>query len=91
MLAQERHLYTPAEYFALEEQVETKAEYVLIDQYRLRVEHFQQLNERDWLLRVLTKPEEVLSFESLGVEILLEQIYRNVTWEENGNDSRSFT
>ncbi|OQY30761.1 MAG: hypothetical protein B6243_09685 [Anaerolineaceae bacterium 4572_5.2] len=57
-------------------------EYVLVDQYRMRVEYFRQLNERDWFLRVFTKAEEALELKSPGVEIALEQIYRNVTWDE---------
>ncbi len=56
-------------------------EYVLVDQYRMRVEYFRQLNERDWFLRVFTKAAEALELKSVGVEIPLEQIYRNVTWD----------
>ncbi len=57
-------------------------EYVLIDQYRIRVEYFRRVSEKEWLLRVLTKLDETLQLESLGVEIPLSQIYRNVTGEE---------
>jgi len=56
-------------------------EYILVDQYRMRVEYFRQVNERDWFLRVFTKVEEALELKSVGVEIPLEQIYRNVTWD----------
>jgi len=48
----------------------------------VRVEYFRQLNERDWFLRVFTRLEEALELKALGVEIPLEQIYRNVRWEE---------
>ena len=56
-------------------------EYVLVDQYRMRVEYFRQLNERDWFLRVFTKAEESLELKSVGAEIPLAQIYKNVTWD----------
>ena len=56
-------------------------EYILVDQYRMRVEYFRQVNERDWFLRVFTKAEEALELKSVGVEIPLEQIYRNVAWD----------
>ncbi|NJN96257.1 MAG: Uma2 family endonuclease [Anaerolineales bacterium] len=57
------------------------AEYVLIDQYRLRVDYFQRISEKEWRLLVLTKKDEALAFESIEVSVLLEQIYRNVVWE----------
>ena len=57
-------------------------EYVLIDQYRMRVEYLRRLSEKEWRLLILTQPEDVLALTSLGVEILLSQIYRNVTWDE---------
>lgn len=55
-------------------------EYVLIDQSQMRVEYFRRMSDKEWLLRVLTKPEDILFFESVGVEITLNKIYRNVTW-----------
>ncbi|MCK6626785.1 MAG: Uma2 family endonuclease [Anaerolineae bacterium] len=58
------------------------AEYVLIDQYRLRVDYFQRISEKEWRLLVLTKEEDVLNLESITASILLSQIYRNVAWEE---------
>ncbi len=54
-------------------------EYVLVDQYRLRVEYFRQMSEKEWLLRVLTRPDDLLHLESVGASIPLSQIYRNVT------------
>ena len=55
-------------------------EYVLIDQSQMRVEYFRRMSDKEWLLRVLTKPEDSLLLESIEVEIALEKIYRNVTW-----------
>jgi Uma2 family endonuclease len=62
--------------------LDSLAEYVLIDQYRPRVEYFRQVSEKEWLLRVLTKVDDVLKLETIGVEIPLETIYHNVAWEE---------
>lgn len=58
------------------------AEYVLIDQYRPRVEYFQRISEKEWRLLVLTKGEDVLNLESIAASIPLSQIYRNVAWDE---------
>lgn len=55
-------------------------EYVLVDQYKMRVEYFKRVDETVWELRVLTKPEQILVLPSLGVEIPLSQIYRRVTF-----------
>jgi hypothetical protein len=40
------------------------------------------MSEKEWKLLVLTKADDVLSLESVDVEIPLRKIYRNVTWEE---------
>lgn len=53
---------------------------ILIEQDRVRVEYFQRISGREWLLRVFTKLEESLIIESLGVEIPIERLYRNVSW-----------
>ena len=57
------------------------AEYVLVDQYRLRVEYFRRVSEKLWELLVFTQPDDVLSLKSIGVELPLAQIYRQVQWE----------
>ncbi len=62
--------------------LDTFEEYVFVDQYRVQVEYFRQMSEKEWLLRVLTKTDDILKLESIEVEIPLSQIYRNVTWEE---------
>ena len=62
--------------------LESLVEYVLIDQYRTRVEYFQRVSQKEWRLLVLTKLEETLLLESIEADIPLSQIYRNVTWEK---------
>ena len=62
--------------------LDSLAEYVLIDQYRVRVEYFRRVSEKEWRLLVLTRPDEILTLESVGVEIPLDAIYRHVTWEQ---------
>ncbi len=57
-------------------------EYVLIDQYRMRVEYFKQTSEKEWMLRVLTGPDEALVLQSIDLEIPLSDIYHRVEWEE---------
>jgi Uma2 family endonuclease len=57
-------------------------EYVLIDQYRMRVEYFKRVSNKEWRLLVFSNPDEVLKLNSVGVEIPLNEIYLNVTWDE---------
>ncbi len=57
-------------------------EYVLIDQYWMRVEYFRRIDEQTWELRVLTKLEDRLLLKSIKVEMELSQIYRQVKWAE---------
>ncbi|MDM8530430.1 Uma2 family endonuclease [Anaerolineales bacterium HSG25] len=54
------------------------AEYVLVDQYKMRVEYFRRANEKLWELRVLTKPDDLLELKSLDVVLPLSSIYRRV-------------
>jgi len=60
----------------------TFEEYLLIDQYRARVEYFRRISEKEWELWVFTRLTDIVTLKSVGVELTLEQIYRNVTWEE---------
>jgi Uma2 family endonuclease len=57
-------------------------EYILVDQYRMRVEYFKRISEKEWRLRVLTKADDPLVLESLGLEIPLSETYENVTWDD---------
>jgi Uma2 family endonuclease len=59
----------------------TFEEYVLVDQYRAQVEYFRRVRDRQWELLVFTKLDDILRLKSIGVEISLEQIYRNVRFE----------
>ena len=57
-------------------------EYVLIDQYRLQVEYFRRVEEKQWELQVFTQMDDRLALKSIAVQIPLNVIYRNITWDE---------
>lgn len=61
--------------------LDTFEEYVLVDQYRMRVEYFRRLNEKLWELLVFTQPDDILTLKSIAVELSLAQIYHQVQWE----------
>ncbi len=62
--------------------VDTLEEYVLIDQYKMRVEYFRRLDKKIWELRVFTKISDILTLNSIDVKIPLSKIYRSITWDE---------
>jgi Uma2 family endonuclease len=82
VLSESTAAYDRGEKFQAYWTLDSLAEYVLIDQYRVRIEYFQRISEKEWRLIVLTKTDDVLPLESVGVELPLDQIYRNVAWEE---------
>jgi len=61
--------------------IETLKDYVLIDQERVHVEYFRQLDDGQWLLSVFDDEADTLTLQSIGVEMLLSDIYQRVDWE----------
>lgn len=86
VLSESTAAYDRGEKFQAYWTLDSLAEYVLIDQYRVRVEYFRRISEKEWRLIVLTKTDEVLTLESVGGDLPLDQIYRNVVWE--GKDEK---
>lgn len=62
--------------------LDTFEEYVLVDQYRVRVEYFRRVNEKLWELLVFTQSGDILTLKSIKVELPLDKIYHQVRWEE---------
>jgi Uma2 family endonuclease len=61
--------------------LDTFEEYVLVDQYRARVEYFRRVSEKLWELLVFTQPNDILTLKSIGIELSLAQIYYKVQWD----------
>lgn len=58
----------------------TLQDYVLIDQYRVHVDCYHKVANRQWLLTEYTSADEVITLESVNVEIPVGQLYRRVDW-----------
>ncbi len=54
-------------------------EFVLVAQDRISVECYVRRSDDTWTLRDYDAIEEIVRFESLGVEVAMEEIYRRVT------------
>lgn len=50
-------------------------DYVLVSQYRVRVEHFSRRENNVWTLKIYESLEDVVELESIDCEISLEMIY----------------
>lgn len=64
--------------FAFYRTIPELEEYVLIDQENYRVELYRKLGDRQWLLTELISQEDVLTLESVEVEISLADLYKRV-------------
>lgn len=58
--------------------LEDLTDYVLIEQDSMRIEHFVKISEREWKVFLLTKTDDKLVVPSIGCEVSLDEIYREV-------------
>ena len=82
ILSKSTETYDRSDKFHAYWSLDTFEEYVLIDQYRIHVEYFRRINDKEWGLRVFKKMTDILKLESIEVEIPLNDLYQNVVWEE---------
>lgn len=58
----------------------TVQDYVLIDQYRVHVDNYHKLASGQWLLTEYTSLDDLITLESVNVEMSVSQLYRRVDW-----------
>ncbi|MCS7226595.1 MAG: Uma2 family endonuclease, partial [Gloeomargarita sp. SKYB31] len=64
--------------FALYRTINTLQEYLLIDQYRVSVEHYRKTAPNQWLFSVHQAKDETVTIASVGVEIELNKLYEGI-------------
>jgi Uma2 family endonuclease len=64
------------DYFRLE----SLTEYVLVSQYRFRVEHFSRQNNNVWTLNIYEDLQDVVELKSVKTKIPLELIYLKIKY-----------
>lgn len=64
--------------------LESLRDYVLIEQYRMRADHFFRPSSGEWKLRLHNRPDEKIRIASLDCELLLADIYENVKFPRAG-------
>lgn len=64
-------------------------EYVIVDQDKIEIETWHNEAPHLWRETKFTQEHKTLSLKSIGVDIAIDKIYRNITFEANTTDSDS--
>lgn len=70
--------YDRGDKFALYRTINTLQEYLLIDQYRVSVEHYRKTAPNQWLFSVHQAKDETVTIASVDVEIELNELYEGI-------------
>ena len=74
--------YDRASKFKAYRKLSSLADYILIDQYSVSVEHYRKHGPGHWVLREYEKLQDILVFEDFEISLPLSQIYRRVDFEK---------
>lgn len=55
-------------------------EYLLIDEAKMRVEHYSKQNGKQFAYRIYTEPDEMISFNSLDCKTTLSELYNKIKY-----------
>lgn len=78
VLSKSTRNYDSGEKFAAYRTIPTFVEYLLIDQYRIHVEHFVKTDTNQWLLSEYDDPNITLSLGAFEFQIKIADIYENI-------------
>jgi Uma2 family endonuclease len=53
-------------------------ECIMLKQDEMRVEHYARQNQKQWLYRIYNERDDVVSLDSVGCKVSLQEIYANV-------------
>lgn len=70
--------YDRGEKFISYRTMEAFQEYLLIDQYKIYVEHYVKTAANQWLLSEYTDPEVILTLSSVDVQVKIADLYENI-------------
>jgi Uma2 family endonuclease len=73
--------YDRSEKFLAYRSIESFREYLIIDQYRVQVEHFVKTGNKQWLMSEYTEGEATISLNQLNVELNIADLYENVEFK----------
>ena len=70
--------YDRSEKFVAYRTIDTFREYLLIDQYQIKVEHYTKQSANQWLLSEYSDSEIVLNLTAIDLELKIADIYENI-------------
>lgn len=60
--------------------LQTVADYILVSQDEMRVEHYARTAGEYWRMRILREPDDLLNLSSINCRLSLAEIYREVVF-----------
>jgi Uma2 family endonuclease len=82
VLSKSTQNYDKSEKFTAYRTIPTFQEYLLINQYRIQVEHYVKTAANQWLLSEYEDPNTTLSLNSFDLQIQITDLYENITFED---------
>ncbi len=68
------------------QRIDSLKEYVLISQDKMHVERFTRSGDSTWEYETASLPEDVLALNSIGVKILLKDIYSKIKFDPEAQE-----
>jgi Uma2 family endonuclease len=78
VLSKSTRSYDKDDKFTAYRSIETFCEYLLIDQYKLQIDHYSKTDKNQWLFREYKTEKDVINFDKIDFEISLIDIYDKV-------------
>ena len=75
--------YDRSEKFIAYRTIETFKEYLLIDQYKIHMEHYVKTGANQWLLSEYTDPQVTLTLSSVDLKLNIADFYENIEFIDN--------
>jgi len=73
--------YDRSEKFAAYRTIDSFQEYILIDQYRIHVEHYVKTAVNQWLLSEYDDPDLAIALQFLDLQIKIADLYDNIDFD----------
>ncbi len=81
VLSESTRNYDLSEKFEAYRTIPTFREYLLIDQSKMYVEQHLKQSSNQWLMTEYTDPEQFIFLDSLGIELSLNGLYKNIKFD----------
>jgi Uma2 family endonuclease len=82
VLSKSTQNYDKSEKFTAYRTIPSFQEYLLINQYRIQVEHYVKTAANQWLLSEYNDPTTTLSMNSFDLQISIADLYENIDFED---------